>query len=320
MPVLSVVSPVYCEGAQIGVFLDAVEAVLRSVALSYEIVLVDDGSTDDSWERMKEESARRPCLHCLRLSRNFGKEAALAAGLEAARGEAVITLDCDLQHPPELIPEMTRIWSADEADIVEARKEKRQRESRLDSLFAALFYRMFRLLTSLDLEGAGDFKLLDRDVVEAWKSMPERKLFYRGMTSWLGFRRRELFFVPAERRSGAGKWSFFKKIRLALDSLTAFSAKPITLIWLLGLFFFGFSLVVGSEALWMHFSGRAMTGFTSVILLILVTGASVLAAICILSVYIRQNFHEIKGRPRYLISERAGGGETPRRRERGTGR
>ncbi|MDR1946498.1 MAG: glycosyltransferase family 2 protein [Desulfovibrio sp.] len=318
--VLSVVSPVYCESAQIGVFLDAVEKVLRPLDLPYEILLVDDGSTDDSWERMKAEAGRRPCLRCLRLSRNFGKEAALAAGLEAAIGEAVITLDSDLQHPPELIPEMIRVWQDDEADIVEARKEKRQRESRLDSLFAVLFYKMFHLLTSLDLEGAGDFKLLDRDVVEAWKSMPERKLFYRGMTSWLGFRHREIFFVPADRRSGGSKWSFFKKIRLALDSLTAFSAKPITLIWLLGLFFFGFSLIVGGEALWMHFSGQAMTGFTSVILLILVTGASVLAAICVLSVYIRQNFHEIKGRPRYLISERAGGGETPRRRGRGVGR
>jgi dolichol-phosphate mannosyltransferase len=306
MTILSVVSPVHCEGEHVRVFLDEVEAVLVPLLLRYEIILVDDGSTDDSWARMLEETTRRSSLRCLRLSRNFGKEAALAAGLEAASGQAVITLDSDLQHPPALIPEMVRIWQDNEADVVEARKKIRQNESGLDRLFAFLFYRAYSLLTSADLEGASDFKLLDRHVVDAWKSMRECKIFYRGMITWLGFRHRELLFAPEERRNGGSKWSFLKKLRLALDSLTAFSSRPLSLIWILGFFFFLFACVMGVEALWMKLRGSAMTGFTTVILLILVTGTAVLSAICLLSVYIRQNFHEAKARPRYLIRETAG--------------
>ncbi|MDR2800115.1 MAG: glycosyltransferase family 2 protein [Desulfovibrio sp.] len=306
MPVLSIVSPVYCEGAHIHAFLDAVEEAVAPLGLSYEIILVDDGSKDDSFAQMRKAAQTRPFLRCLRLSRNFGKEAALSAGLEAATGEAVITLDADLQHPPALIPEMVRLWRENAADVIEAHKEKRQRESIADRMAASLFYKLFFLFTSIDIKGAGDFKLLDRKVVQAWKSMPERKVFYRGMISWLGFRHYELPFVPAERQSGVGKWSFLNKIRLALDSITAFSSKPLTMIWLLGLLFFVFSILVGAEALWKYFTGQAMDGFTTVILLILVTGASILSAICILSVYIRQNFHELKGRPRYLVSERIG--------------
>lgn len=319
MVILSIVSPVHCEGAHIRVFLDAVEAVLAPLSLSYEIILVDDGSTDDSWQHMQAETAGRPALRCLRLSRNFGKEAALVAGIEAAQGDAVITLDSDLQHPPDLIPEMIRIWESGEADVVEARKEARQRESRLDRAFAGLFYKTYTLLTSSDLEGASDFKLLDRMVVDAWKQMPERQVFFRGMTMWLGFRHVSLPFTPADRASGGSKWSFFTKLRLALDSLTAYTAKPLSLIWGLGLFFMLFAVVVGGEALWMKLTDQALSGFTTVILLILVTGAAILSAICILSVYIRQTFHEAKGRPRYLISQRAGYSE-PEHQTRRRGR
>ncbi len=306
MVTLSIVSPVHNEGAAIRIFLDAVEATLAPLGLPYEVILVDDGSTDDSWQHMRDESSRRPALRCLRLSRNFGKEAALVAGLEAAKGDAVITLDSDLQHPPALIPEMVRIWESGEADVVEARKEVRQRESKLDGFFASLFYKTYTLLTASDLEGASDFKLLDRSVVEAWKQMPERRVFFRGMITWLGFRHQSIPFTPADRQSGGTKWSFLTKLRLALDSLTAYTSKPLSLIWVLGLLFFLFAVVMGGEALWMKLSGQALTGFTTVILLILVTGAAILAAICILSVYIRQVFHEAKGRPRYLVSQRAG--------------
>ncbi|GHV53452.1 glycosyltransferase [Deltaproteobacteria bacterium] len=304
--VISLVSPVYREGEQVIRFLDAVESVLAPLDMEYEIILVDDGSPDDTWTHMRSEARKRGALRCLRLSRNFGKEAALVAGIEVAQGEAVITLDSDLQHPPELIPEMIRVWQADEADVVEARKEKRQRESLLDKFGAMLFYRAFSLFTSMDMEGAGDFKLMDRDVMEAWKNMPERGMFYRGMSAWLGFRRKEIMFTPRDRQHGKSKWSLSKKILLAVDSLTSFSAKPLTIIWVLSFLLIVFFLFVGGEALWTYAGGRAVTGFTTVILLILLTGSAILVSICVLSVYIRQIFYESKARPRYLVSERAG--------------
>ena len=316
MSTLSIVSPVYCEGKFIAVFLDVLEKVLQELGDSYEIILVDDGSPDDSWEHLCHAAASRPAVRCLRLSRNFGKEAALAAGLDAACGDAVITLDSDLQHPPAFIPAMVAAWKDGAADIVEARKERRQAESGLDRLLANSFYRIFCWISSFDLSGASDFKLLDRKVVEAWKSLPERKVFYRGMTHWLGFSRICLPFVPAPRESGGTKWSFAKKFRLALDSLTAYTAKPLYLIWLMGLLFFFFAMVMGGEALWMKLRGQAMDGFTTVILLILITGTAILASICLLAVYLRQVFHEVKRRPRYIISQYAGGAQPAAAREK----
>ena len=303
-PILSVVSPMHCEGAGVSAFVAKVEEVLAPLGLSYEIILVDDGSTDDTWQRMTQEAACRPSLRCLRLSRNFGKEAAMVAGLEAARGQAIISLDGDLQHPPDLIPEMVRIWQRGEADLVEARKEQRQKESALSRFLAGAFYSLFAWVTSLDLRDAGDFKLLDRKVLDAWKKLPERRVFFRGMSGWVGFRRAEVLFTPAERLTGTSQWSFLSKLVLALDSLSAYTAKPLSLIWVLGLIFVIFAVFVGGEALWAKFTGEALTGFTTVILVLLITGAAILGSICLLSLYIRQIFHEVKQRPRYLIGER----------------
>lgn len=305
-PVLSVVSPIHCEELGLKAFLDRVEEVLRPLRLSYEIVLVDDGSTDSSWQRMHEEFTRRPSLRCLRLSRNFGKEAALVAGLHAARGQAVITLDSDLQHPPECIVEMVRLWQQGDVDLVEAQKSQRQKESFLSRLFAKSFYALFALVAPFDLKNASDFKLMDRKVLDAWKQLSERRVFFRGMSSWLGFRQKVVFFEPHDRQTGVSQWSFLAKIMLALDSLSAYTTRLLFLIWGLSLVFGLFAVGVGGEALWMKFQGRAMSGFTTVILLILISTASVLAALCLLSLYVRQIFYEVKGRPLYLISEHLG--------------
>lgn len=323
-PVLSVVSPIHCEELGLAAFLDRVEEVLRPLGLSYEIVLVDDGSTDSSWQRMQEEFSRRPSLRCLRLSRNFGKEAALAAGLNAARGNAVITLDSDLQHPPECMVEMVRLWQRGDADLVEAQKSQRQKESFLSRVFARSFYALFALVAPFDLKNASDFKLMDRKVLNAWKELPERRVFFRGMSSWLGFRQKVVFFEPHDRQTGVSQWSFLAKLMLALDSLSAYTTRLLFLIWGLSLVFGLFALGVGGEALWMKFQGRAMSGITTVILLILISTASVLAAMCLLSLYVRQIFYEVKGRPLYLVSERLGDplehgqehSRAPRRRRR----
>jgi len=304
---LSIVAPVYCEGAHLHTFVDALAmrlTTLRKQAdLDYEIVLVDDGSTDDTWQAMRVLRERHPCLRCLRLSRNFGKEAALAAGLEAARGDAVITMDSDMQHPIELIPAMVDMWRSGNVDVVDVCKQKRQPESLLSKLCAVTFYRIFQLLTSYDLQGSGDFKLLDRKVVEAWKHLGERKLFYRGLTSWMGYRHQQMLFTPPYRCGGCSKWSLARRTTLALDSVTAFSGKPLLVIGIITLLFYAVSFLAGCEALWSYATGQADSGFTTVILLILLTGSAILTGLCILSAYIHQAFIELKGRPRYLLAE-----------------
>lgn len=306
---LSVVAPVYCEGAHLHRFVDALATRLDTLhnetGFGYEIVLVDDGSTDGTWDAMRALTARHPHLRCLRLSRNFGKEAALAAGLEAARGDAVVTMDSDMQHPVELIPAMVDLWRAGNVDVVDVCKRQRQPESLLSKLCAVSFYRIFQMLTSYDLQGSGDFKLLDRKVVDAWKNLGERKLFYRGLTSWMGFRHKQMLFTPCARCGGTSKWSMARRITLAVDSMTAFSGKPLLVIGIITLLFYALSFLVGCETLWSYLTGQAQSGFTTVILLILLTGSAILTGLCILSAYIHQAFVELKGRPRYLVSETA---------------
>ena len=304
---LSVVAPVYCEGDHLPEFVAALAAELNQLkatsALKYEIVLVDDGSSDNTWAVMRTLAPQYPCLRCLRLSRNFGKDAALSAGLAAARGDAVITMDSDMQHPAALIPEMVALWRTGTVDVVDVRKQERQAESLLSKICAVSFYRIFRMLTSYDLRGSGDFKLLDRKVVDAWKSLGERKLFYRGLTSWMGFRHEQILFTPCRRCGGSSKWSLARRVTLAVDSMTSFSGKPLLLIGIITLLFYGLSFFVGCEALWSYATGQARSGFTTVILLILLTGSAILTGLCIMSAYFHHAFVELKGRPRYLLAE-----------------
>lgn len=307
MPEFSIVSPVYREGGFLRVFLGTLEETMQSLDTTYEIILVDDGSPDNTWAVLSEEAFRHPALRCLRLSRNFGKEAAMAAGLYAAKGRAVITLDSDLQHPPALISQMASIWREGLADVVEAQKTERQAESCFNRAMALLFYRIFRWTSSIDINGASDFKLLDRRVVEAWKQLPENRVFYRGMTSWLGFRHMYIPFTPPQRGEGRSRWSLAQKCRLAADSLSAYTARLLVLVWFLSMVFFIFAVLVGVEAVWMKISDVADDGFTTVVLLILIMGTAVLFSISLLCVYIRQIFYEIKRRPRYIISEDVSG-------------
>ena len=304
---LSVVAPVYCEGVHLPEFVNALAAELARLkndcGASYEIVLVDDGSTDETWEVMRALTGQHACLRCLRLSRNFGKDAALSAGLAAARGDAVITMDSDMQHPVALIPEMVTLWRTGRVDVVDVRKQERQAESLLSRFCAVSFYRIFQMLTSYDLKGSGDFKLLDRKVVEAWKSLGERKLFYRGLTSWMGFRHEQILFTPCARCGGASKWSMARRATLAVDSMTSFSGKPLLIIGVITMLFYALSFFVGCEALWSYIAGHAHSGFTTVILLILLTGSAILTGLCIMSAYIHHAFIELKGRPRYLLAE-----------------
>ena len=305
--VCSVVVPVFGEGHHLRRVLQRLDEVLRLAEVSYELIVVDDGSTDDSWAIIKTEAEVRPSLRALRFTRNFGKEMAVRAGLEMARGAAVVVIDGDLQHPPELIPEMLRRWRADGVDVVEAVREDRGSEPMTSRLAARMFYALFGRLSGYDLQGTTDYKLMDRRVVEAWLSMEERNPFFRAMVAWLGFRRALLRFSTAGRVGGASRWSLSKRLHLAATAVTAFSSRPLHLVTFGGLGFLVFAVVLGIQTTARKLSGNAVSGFTTVILLLLIIGAAVMISLGIIGEYLARIYEEVKRRPHYVVADRIRG-------------
>jgi len=306
-PYLSIVMPVYREGPHLRDVLKTVRDVLESMDESYELIVVDDGSPDDTWAILGEEAREYPMLRAMRLSRNFGKESALSAGLEASRGDGVIVMDGDLQHPPELIPEMVGLWRESGADVVEAVKEGRGPEPFVNKMGARAFYAILSRMSGYDLEGASDFKLMNRRVVNAWLRMGERNLFFRGMIAWLGFRRAQLTFSVPERSGGRTKWSNLRLVNLAITAVTSFSTLMLQFITFFGGLFLVFAIVLGAQTLLFKITGRAVNGFTTVILLQLIIGSLLMISLGIIGMYLGRIYDEVKARPRYVISAAIGG-------------
>lgn len=298
---ISIVIPVYNEGEHIQKSMAHVEKLCEDAKIAYELVLVDDGSKDDSWQKISLMAQENPRITAVRLSRNFGKEAALCAGLDLAEGDAVIVMDADLQHPPELIPEFVRLWR-EGADVVEGVKESRGKEKKTYRLCAKLFYGMINKATGIDFDNASDYKLLDRKVVEAMKQMPERITFFRGMSAWVGFERRSVSFNVAERVEGSSKWSLKRLIGLAVTAVTSYTSAPLHCITFFGVVMLLATIVLGIQTLFMKFTGRADDGFTTVILLLLFIGSMIMISLGIIGLYLMKIYHEIKARPRYLTS------------------
>jgi dolichol-phosphate mannosyltransferase len=299
---ISLVIPVYNEGQHIGESIQAIQAILVQHDIAYQFVLIDDGSRDNTWAALKQLTIELPGIKVLKLSRNFGKEAALCAGLDAADGDACVVMDADLQHPPELIPEMVRLWRDEGYDVVEGIKSSRGKESLFYKLGARVFYKTFRRLSGLDLRKASDFKLMDRKVVAAWRQLPERDTFFRGMSAWVGFNRYQLPFAVERRVAGSSKWSPIKLGKLFISAITAFSSLPLQIITFLGgLLFFG-SLILAGQALYLKYTGQALSGFTTVILLQLIIGSSLMFSLGIIGTYLARIYDEVKNRPRYIIS------------------
>lgn len=301
---LSIVLPVHDEAGGVVTALRRIaEAAARVPGVRWELVVVDDGSTDGTVDRVAGLDHGGYDLRLVALTRNFGKEAAILAGLEHARGEAVIVMDADLQHPPELIPRMVELWRAG-AMVVEGVKTDRGREGTASRAGAGLFYALFSRLSGLDVANASDFKLLDREVVEHYCRLPERNRFFRGLIPWMGFTTAQIPFAVEPRAHGASSWSRWRLLRLALGALTAFSSAPLHLITGLGVFVFLVSAVFGGIALYQKFMGIAVSGFTTVILLQLLIGSVLMVSLGIIGIYLARVFEEAKGRPAYLVDRR----------------
>ena len=299
---VSVLLPFYNEEAQIPITLKVVTDVLNELSFAYELVLVDDGSKDGTWAALEAASQSYDGVKAIHFSRNFGKEAAICAGLDYVSGDCTILMDGDLQHPPSYIPEMIRLWAAEGYEVVEGVKAERQTESVFSRWAANTFYKLFRWLGGFDLQNASDFKLLDKKVVAAWRSLTERTTF-RGLSAWLGFKRTTFEFEVGERTVGRSKWSLRNLIHLSSSAVTSFSARPLQIITILGGLCVVGALIMIIQTLVMYISKQAASGFTTVILLQLLIGGCIMISLGLIGSYIGRIYDEIKDRPRYLISK-----------------
>lgn len=302
---LSVVLPAYNEEASVPQAVKVIGGVLEEAGIPFELVFIDDGSRDGTWAAIEAESRQRPWVRGVRFSRNFGKEAAIFAGLAQAKGACVAVMDCDLQHPPEKLREMYRLWR-EGFQVVEGIKVSRGKENPLHTFAARRFYAMISKATGIDMSKASDFKLLDRRAVDLLLAMREKNSFFRALSSWIGFRTAQVEFEVQPRFEGKSRFSVWSLIKYAIQSVTAFSSVPLQIVTLLGMAVFFCSVCLGVWSLWQKLSGRALEGFTTVILLELLIGSILMICLGIIGYYIAKIYDEIKDRPRYIVSKTCG--------------
>jgi len=299
---IALIIPVFNEAKTIEHSLATIFNEIKKIQnVTFNLLIVNDGSSDETPDILSKIVANQSSIKILNFTRNFGKESAIHAGLEYSKqSDAVIVMDSDLQHPPYLIEKMINFW-LNGSDVVEACKLTRGKESFISNIFAKSFYFLFEKFTYFDLKNHSDFKLLDRKVVTAYCELPERKRFFRGLVFWLGFSTTQVFFDVPERQYGQSAWSRYKLFRFALNAITNFSSAPLHLISVLGFICFSLSIVIGGIALYDKWLGQAVSGFTTVILLILIVGSFIMFGLGLIGLYLEQIFDEIKQRPIYIL-------------------
>lgn len=300
---LSVVVPAYNEELNVENTVNELARHLDGHKIPFEMIVVDDGSKDNTWGILEELVKSKTNMAAVKFSRNFGKEAAIFAGLRVSKGACCAVMDCDLQHPPETLVLMYELWKNNHVDVVEARKKKRSKESWLYRIFAAMFYKIIKSTSQLDLDSASDFKLMDRKVVDTLNSLPERITFFRALSSWVGYNTEIVYFETAPRAAGETKWSFSKLFKYALSSISSFSNFPMQVVTVCGLIFFVFAVVMTVNTMFNLISGRSAEGFTTVILLLLIIGSITMFSLGIIGHYLSKIYEEVKFRPRYIIEK-----------------
>lgn len=305
---LSIILPAYNENVNVERAYHALKEILLKEDIVFELVYVNDGSKDNTWDEIckvaeiERKTNSKNSVKGICFSRNFGKEGAILAGLAHAAGDACVVMDCDLQHPPETVVEMYRLWQ-EGYEVVEGVKRSRGKEGFLYKLGAKFFYKLMSRAMNIDMQGASDFKLLDRKAVRSLLSLPERNVFFRGLSSWVGYKKTEVLFDVKERENGESKWSKMALIRYAVKNIAAFSTIPLQFTTVIGIVMFFVTVVMGIQTLVHYFMGNAVEGFTTVILLVLFVGSAIMTSLGIIGYYIAKIYEETKQRPVYIVSE-----------------
>lgn len=302
---LSVVIPAFNEQEMVPAAAEQIDGILSRAGIPHELIFIDDGSRDATWAEIRAESEHRDTVRGVHFSRNFRKEAAIFAGLQAADGDCVAVIDCDLQHPPEKLVEMYRLWEQG-VEVVEGVKTDRGEESLAHRVAAKTFYRLISEATHIDMTRASDFKLLDRKAVNVLLSMREKRAFFRALSSWIGFRTAEVPYEVRERAAGESKWSTWLLIKYALSNITAFTSLPLHLITGCGAASFLAALIVGIVSIVRLAMGRAVTGLTGAVILLLFLSGLIMVGLGIIGYYLGNIYMEIQDRPRFIVSETCG--------------
>ena len=298
---LSVIVPAYNEELSVERAYRTIFNILKNADIDCEIIFIDDGSTDKTYEKIKEMSEIEKNVVGLHFSRNFGKEAAISAGLASAKGDCVVVIDCDLQHPPEKIVEMYRLWQ-EGYEIVEGIKISRGKESKIHGFAAKGFYSLISSMVGFDMQNASDFKLLDRKVVDILNRIPERKGFFRAISFWVGYNKTTVEFEVEERLEGTSKWSPMGLIKYAISNISAYSTAPMQIVTVLGFLMLLITAVFSVWALVDKIRGIALEGMTTVIIILIFIGSIMMISLGVIGYYVARIYDEIKGRPKFIVS------------------
>ena len=299
---LSVIIPAFNEELSVEKAYNTISAILNKENIENEIIFIDDGSTDRTYEKISEITEKNSNIYGINFSRNFGKEAAISAGLATANGDCAVVIDCDLQHPPEKIVEMYRLWE-EGYEIVEGVKKSRGDENKAYGFAAKTFYSLISSMVGFDMSNASDFKLLDRKVIDVLNRIPEKKGFFRAISYWVGYKKTMVEFDVAKREEGTSKWSTMSLIKYAVSNISAYSTIPMQLVTMLGMIMLFVTAVFTVWALIDKLSGRALEGMTTVIIITIFIGSIIMISLGIIGYYVARIYEEIKGRPKYIISK-----------------
>ena len=304
-PFIGIIIPFRNEAQGLPAFLHTLIKTLDTVGESYEIICVDDGSEDAGWEILQGAARTDKRVKGIQLTRHFGKESAIRAGLRAVSAHAAIIMDADLQHPPELIPEMIQAWGIKNVLVVEAVKKTSSRKNIFARLLLWVYGIILKKTANIEFHNRTDFMLIDRKIIDRINHLPERITFFRGIVEWFGYASYKIEFEVQKRATGKPSWSRLNSVNLAIDGITVFTSAPLRLVTACGIIFSVLSLMLVGHTLYMKLSGRALEGFTTVIICILVVGSVLTMGLGVIGEYIARIYEEVKQRPVYIVKQTA---------------